>query len=137
MTVTANKRDFDLSVQFYELRPDGQYLDLASYLGRVSYMQDRTQRELLQPGRPRRIAFDSQMLTARKLTPGSRIVAVVSVPKVTGIQINYGTGRDVSTESIGDAREPLRIRWSSDSHFDLSVRESPEAQVSGHLGTDP
>lgn len=122
MTVTANKRDFDLSVQFYELRPDGQYLDLASYLGRVSYMRDRTRRDLLQPGQPRSLAFQSQMLTARKLMAGSRIVAVMSVPKVPEIQINYGTGRDVSAESIDDAAEPLRVRWSGDSYFDISVR---------------
>jgi uncharacterized protein len=122
MSVTANKRDFDLAVQFYELRPDGRYLDLASYLGRVSYMRDRTRRALLQPGQPRILDFHSQMLTARKLTTGSRIVAVVSVPKAPDIQINYGTGRDVSTESIDDAGKPLRIRWSGDSYFDISVR---------------
>ena len=125
MTVTANKRDFDLSVQFYELTPKGQYLDLASYLGRVSYMRDRTRRELLEPGQARNLAFQSQVLTARKLTAGSRIVAVVSVPKVPQIQINYGTGRDVSTESIADAGEPLRIHWSGSSYFELSVRDTP------------
>jgi uncharacterized protein len=120
--IIANKRDFDLSVNLYELKPDGQYLDLASYLGRVSYMQDRTRRQLLQPGQPHILSFQSQTLTSRMLTPGSRIVAVIGVPKVPAIQINYGTGRDVSAESIADAGVPLRIRWSADSYLELGIR---------------
>jgi len=124
--VITNKRDFDLSVNFLELKPDGTYLDLASYLGRVSYMQDRTHRRLLQPGQPRTLNFQSQMLTSRMLTAGSRIVAVIGVPKVPGIQINYGTGRDVSSESIADAQIPLRIRWLADSYLELGVRGTVE-----------
>ena len=124
--VTTNKRDFDLSVNFYALTPDGRYLDLASYLGRVSYMQDRTHRQLLQPGQPRVLDFQSQTLTSRLLMPGSRIVAVVGVPKVPAIQINYGTGGDVSSESIADAGAPLRIRWSADSYLELGIRGRPD-----------
>jgi uncharacterized protein len=120
--IVANKRDFDLSVNFYELKPDGRYLDLASYLGRVSYMQDRTHRHLLGPGRPHTLEFKSQTLTARLLPPGSRIVAVVGVPKVPYIQINYCTGRDVSSESIADAGEPLQIRWLAGSYLELGIR---------------
>lgn len=123
--IVANKRDFDLAVDFYALTPDGRYLDLASYLGRVSYMQDRTRRHLLQPGKPRVLEFQSQTLTARRLTPGSRIVAVVGVPKQPSVQINYGTGRDVSDESIADAGEPLRIGWSVGSYLELGTRGDP------------
>lgn len=122
----VNKRDFDLAVNFYELTPDGRYLDLASYLGRASYMLDRSHRHLLQPGRHCTLRFQSQTVTARLLAPGSRIVAVVGVPKNPSIQINYGTGRDVSTESIADAGEPLRIRWSANSYLELGVRRRPE-----------
>lgn len=127
LAVVANKRDFDLAVDFYELKPGGEYLDLASYLGRVSYMQDPTHRQLLQPGRARTLEFQSQKLTSRLLAPGSRIIAVVGVPKIPHIQINYGTGRDVSSESIADAGEPLRIRWQAGSYFELGVREAAES----------
>lgn len=30
-------------------------------------------------------------------------------------QVNYGTGLDVSDESIADAKEPLQVRWYNDS----------------------
>ncbi|SFW28530.1 CocE/NonD family hydrolase [Luteibacter sp. UNCMF366Tsu5.1] len=122
--IVTNKRDFDLAVNFYALMPDGTYLDLASYLGRASYMEDRTRRHLLQPGQPITLAFQSQTVTARLLPAGSRIVAVVGVPKIPQVQINYGTGRDVSTESIVDAGDPLRIRWLSGSYLELGMRGS-------------
>jgi hypothetical protein len=85
-------------------------------------MQDRTQRQLLEPGKSRILDFQSQTVTSRMLSSGSRIVAVIGVPKVPGIQINYGTGRDVSSESIADAKEPLRIQWSGDSYLQLGYR---------------
>ncbi|HEV7775742.1 MAG TPA: CocE/NonD family hydrolase [Luteibacter sp.] len=120
--VIANKRDFDLSINFLELKADGSYLTLASYLGRVSYMKDRSHRQLLQPGQTTTLDFTSQTLTSRMLMPGSRIVAVIGVPKMPGIQINYGTGRDVSTESVKDATVPLRIRWLPTSYLELGMR---------------
>jgi uncharacterized protein len=123
LELVTNKRDADIAVNFYEERADGTYLDLASYLGRASYMQDRTKRHLLQPGTPQVLSFQSQTLTARQLKPGSRIVAVVGVPKNPYVQINYGTGRDVSSESVADAGEPLRIQWSPHSYFELGIRD--------------
>jgi putative CocE/NonD family hydrolase len=120
--IVVNKRDLDLAVDFFERRADGRYLPLASYLGRASYMADRTRRQLLRPGRPHSLAFESQTITARQIEAGSRIVAVVGVPKRPDIQINYGTGRDVSDESIADAGEPLRISWRPGSYLELGVR---------------
>ncbi len=32
-----------------------------------------------------------------------------------GRQINYGTGKDVSDETVADANEPLEILWFDDS----------------------
>jgi uncharacterized protein len=120
--VTVNKRDFDLAVDFYEQRADGRYLSLASYLGRASYMADRGRRRLLTPERPTNLAFDSQTLTARLLSRGSRIVAIVGAPKRPDVQINYGTGKDVSDESIADAGTPLKVRWLRGSYLELGVR---------------
>ena len=51
-----------------------------------------------------------------------RLVAVLRIIKATGAQINYGTGKDVSDETIADAGKPLEIRWFSDSFLDLPVR---------------
>jgi putative CocE/NonD family hydrolase len=119
LQVVTNKRDFDLAVNFFEQKADGSYFPLASYLGRASFMADRSHRHLLTPGQPTLLDFESQMLTARQLAAGSRIVAVVAVPKQPEIQINYGTGRDVSDESIADAKEPLLLTFGPSSYLEL------------------
>ncbi|TWB27842.1 CocE/NonD family hydrolase C-terminal non-catalytic domain-containing protein [Nitrospirillum bahiense] len=125
-TVVANKHDLDLEVTFYEERADGPYPPLASYLGWASYMADRTTRHLLPPGRPALLAFQSQTVTARLLSAGSRIVAVVGIPKRPDIQINYGTAKDVSDGSIDDARTPLRLRFLPGSYLELGTGSAGE-----------
>jgi predicted acyl esterase len=120
--VVTNKRDFDLAVNFFEQLADGSYFPLASYLGRASFMQDRSHRHLLTPGKPQRLDFDSQMLTARLIAAGSRIVAVIAVPKQPDIQMNYGTGGDVSDESIADAKEPLHLAFRPGSYLEIGCR---------------
>ncbi|HEV2867396.1 MAG TPA: CocE/NonD family hydrolase [Allosphingosinicella sp.] len=120
--IVTNKRDIDVSVSLFEQSADGRYFPLSSYLGRASYMADRTRRHLLQPGRPQVLSFESQTVTARRMPGGSRIVALVGVPKRPDMQINYGTGRDVSDESIADAGEPLRIVWRPGSWIELGLR---------------
>jgi uncharacterized protein len=49
------------------------------------------------------------------------VVAVLSVIKDPGREINYGTGRDVSEESIAGSKEPLQIKWFGASYLDLPV----------------
>ena len=121
--ITTNKRDFDLSVGLFEQTADGGFFALSSYLGRASYMADRSRRRLLTPGRVHHMSFESQTVTARRLEAGSRIVAVIGVPRQPEFQINYGTGRDVSDESIADAGQPLQIRWTDRSYIELGVRQ--------------
>ncbi len=53
---------------------------------------------------------------------GSRLVVVLGVLKQPGEQINYGTGKDVSDETLADAGEPLQIRWYQDSFINVPVR---------------
>jgi len=64
----------------------------------------------------------SGRLTSRRFQPGSRLVVLLRIPKSPGAQINYGTGKDVSDETIADAREPLEIRWLGDSFLDVPIR---------------
>ena len=58
---------------------------------------------------------------SRQLQQGSRVVAVLKVIKEPGRQINYGTGKDVSAETVQNAKAPLEIHWYSDSYLDLPV----------------
>ncbi len=125
LNTTVNKKDLDLLIALYELRPDGTYFPLTTFLGRASYLRDRSRRELLRPGRTESLAFESERITARRIAAGSRIVAVVGVSKTPDVQINYGSGKDVSDESIADAGEPMRVRWANDSYLELTIIADP------------
>jgi uncharacterized protein len=118
----ANKSDFDFQVSLYELSPEGDYFQLAPYWSRASYVQDLTHRNLLIAGKRQSLDFRSVRLMSRELKAGSRLVAVLSVVKEPGREINYGTGKEVVDESIADAKTPLQISWFGGSYLDLPVR---------------
>ena len=77
---------------------------------------------MLEPGKLERLDFASSLrMTSRRLARGSRLVLVASVVKNPRQQINYGTGNDVSDESVADAGEPLTIRWFAGSYVEFPV----------------
>lgn len=117
----SNKKDFDFNIALYEQTPKGEYVQLTSYWARASYVGDHSIRRPLTADKRQQLDFESVRLMSRQLQPGSRVVAVLSVIKEPGRQINYGTGKDVSDETIADAKEPLQIKWFDDSYIVLPV----------------
>ena len=107
----ANKKDFDFEIDLYEKTAQGEYFLLTSYWTRASYAEDPSHRHPLTPGKRQTLDFQSQRLMSHQLQAGSRIVMVLSFLKEPGRQIDYGTGKDVSEETIQDAREPLEVKW--------------------------
>ena len=123
LELIANKRDFDFTIALYELTADGQYFQLPPYTSRASHVGSVNERRLLTPGKLERLDFASSLrMMSRRLGPGSRLVMVLSVVKNPRQQINYGTGKDVSDESIADAGEPLIIRWFAGSYIEIPMR---------------
>jgi hypothetical protein len=117
----ANKSDFDLEVRLFELSAAGDYFQLAPYWSRASSVQDLTHRHLLSAGKRQSLDFSSIRLMSRMLKAGSRVVAVLSIIKEPGREINYGTGKEVVDESIVEAKTPLQISWFGGSYLDLPV----------------
>jgi putative CocE/NonD family hydrolase len=122
---TTNKRDFDFEIDLYKLTPVGEYLQLAPYWARASYVRDKTERRLLRPGARERLNFSSIRLMSSQFEQGSRVVAVLRVLKESGRQINYGSGEEVIDETIQDAGTPLEIKWYGNSYLDLPVGGPP------------
>jgi predicted acyl esterase len=118
---TINKKDVDFSVILYQLTPEGKYFHLSYYIGRASYAKSREKRELLKQHQLNKVHFENSKLISKKLTKGSRIVAVVNVNKNFNSQINYGTGKDVNTESIKDADVPLKITFTGNSSISIPI----------------
>lgn len=118
----TNKRDFDFNISLYELTAKNEYVLLSTYWARASAVGDLANRHLLTPGKRERLDFKSVRLTSRQTQPGSRIVVLISVIKQPDMQINYGTGKDVSDETVSDASEPLSIKWFGDTFIDVPIR---------------
>lgn len=116
-----NKRDFDLSINLFEQMPDGKLFCLTYFMGRASYAKNILKRQLLTPGKIESIPFQNSYLTVKKMSKGSRIVALVNVNKSPFEQINYGTGKDVNQEDISDAQIPLKIQWLNKSFIRIPV----------------
>jgi hypothetical protein len=120
LLVTTNKRDFDLAITVYEAMPDGKLFHLAYAVQRASHSGSPEKRKLLAPGKEQRVRFESTMV-GRQMQPGSRLLVLVDVLKNPTWQVNYGTGKDVSDESIKDAGEPLKIEILSGSYFEVPL----------------
>ncbi len=120
LLVTTNKRDFDLGITVFEAMPDGKLFHLAYGLQRASYTESSEKRKLLNPGKPARVTFATN-LVARQMLPGSRLLVLVDVNKHPMAQVNYGTGKDVSDETVKDAGEPLKIEIASGSFIEVPL----------------
>jgi putative CocE/NonD family hydrolase len=122
LEIIVNKRDFDFGVTLFELTPKGEYFQLSYCWARASYVRDRSHRQLLEPGKREILKFTSGRLTSKQFEAGSRLVVVLAIIKQPGEEINYGTGKEVSVETIADAREPLQVRWFGRTSIEIPVK---------------
>ena len=123
LTVVINKKDFDLGVTVYEAMPDRKLFHLGYAIHRASYGEDPGKRRLLSPGKLEHVKFETPMVS-RQMQPGSRLLVLVDAIKNPSAQVNYGTGKDVSDESIKDAGDPLKIEIRSGSYFEVPLDNS-------------
>lgn len=124
LKAVINKKDMDITISAYEKLPSGQYLKLShEYYARASYTKDNTKRKLLSPGKIETIPVHNTFFTSRKIDKGSKLIIILGIRKSPDGQINYGTGKDVSEETIADAKEPLEIKWYNDSYIEVPISE--------------
>jgi len=122
---TVNKMDMDLEISLYEQTDIGVYVRLfgPAYAFRSSYVRDRVHRHLLEDGTRQQLSFRSERFSGRRLKAGSRLVVVLGISKRPDREINYGTGNDVSEETIADGNVPLRVDWYNDSYIDVPLAQ--------------
>jgi predicted acyl esterase len=121
LDASINKKDMDVSIELYELLPNGKFFSLDNWLGRCSYARDRNKRQLLEPGKKETIPVAQSFFISKRINAGSKLVVVLKINKNPYWQINYGTGKDVSDETIADAKEPLQIKWYNSSVIKIPV----------------
>ncbi|NER13590.1 CocE/NonD family hydrolase [Leptobacterium flavescens] len=123
LKLSINKRDLDCSMVLYEQTPEGKFFKLTlAYVGRASLAKDKSKRQLLTPGEISSIPLGNVRMSSKKIGKGSRLVLVLNVNKHPHAQINYGSGKDVSDETIADAKTPLKIKWYNDSFIEIPIR---------------
>ena len=62
---------------------------------------------------------------------------VLRISKRPDREINYGTGNDVSEESIEDGKTPIKVRWYNDSYVEIPVWTGTAARHKGATGDGP
>ena len=68
------------------------------------------------------LTLHGERLTSRQVEAGNRLIVILGLNKRADRQINYGTGTDVSDESVEDAKGPLKVRWYSGSYIEFPAR---------------
>ncbi|RUT68365.1 CocE/NonD family hydrolase [Flavobacterium cupreum] len=121
---SINKLDMDIGVTLYEVMPNGEYFHLSYFIGRASYSNDITQRKLLKPHVIETISFSNTHLVSKQLNKGSRLLIYLNVNKNPFSELNYGTGKTVTEETIKDAKIPLKIKWYNDSFVKIPILKS-------------
>ena len=81
-----------------------------------------TRRRLLTPNEIESIPFGPTRMVSKLVKKGSRLLVLANINKNEHAQINYGTGKDVSDESIMDAKEPLIVHWFNDSYINIPIK---------------
>jgi len=118
---SINKKDMDFGITLYEVLPNGDYFHLSYFIGRASYATNIEKRKLLTPNKIETIPFSNTHLISKKLQIGSRLLVAININKNPFSQLNYGTGKEVSTETINDAKEPLIVKWYNDSFVKIPI----------------
>ncbi|MGE0931369.1 CocE/NonD family hydrolase [Peijinzhouia sedimentorum] len=119
--LSTNKQDLDFGVTLYEVMPNGELFHLSYIIGRASYAKDITERSLLPPNEIVNISFSNTHLVSKKLRKGSRLLVYINVNKNPFSELNYGSGKEVSKESINDAGEPMRVKWYNTSFVEVPI----------------
>jgi putative CocE/NonD family hydrolase len=120
-SIAVNKKDVDIGYNFYEMKADGSVFHLNRYISRASFAHDMSQRKLLVPNQKTIVPITNNRMTAKLIEKGSRLVIVLNVNKNVDAQVNLGSGKDVNSETIADAGEPLIIKWFNDSEIKLPL----------------
>ena len=123
LNFSINKKDCDIVAELYQVLPDGKYFLLSSFITRASYAKDRSKRQLLTPDKKETIPVTGTPFVSKKIEKGSKLLLKIGVKKSPAWQINYGSGKDVSTETIKDAEVPMEIKWYNDSFVEIPLKK--------------
>ncbi|HZS59373.1 MAG TPA: CocE/NonD family hydrolase [Gemmatimonadaceae bacterium] len=96
--------DADISVNVYEIEPDGRSIALTDARMRARYRESPRHQVLVKPGEIQRYDFNNFQFFSRQIGKGSRLRLVISSPNSIQTEKNYNSGGVVANETGKDAR---------------------------------
>ena len=102
--VSIDTPDVDLSVDLYEIQPDGTSIAIWSDIRRLRYRESLREAKLVKSGEIVKCEFNPGLFVARRLMKGSRLRLVITSPNSIFWQKNYCSGGVVAEETAKDAR---------------------------------
>ena len=91
-------------LSWWEESPDGKRLPLSQTLQRLSYAVDRSKRILWTKDKVFHITLNNAYWMAKQLKKGNKLVMTFSQLGDKLWEKNYGSGKEVSTETLKDGR---------------------------------
>ena len=102
--LSIDQSDTDFGVSVYEVDPNGQSILLTTDQLRARYREGLRQAVPITTRRPLRYDFDHFTFVSRLVAKGSRLRLVIGPINSIYTQKNYNSGKNVSAESMRDAR---------------------------------
>jgi uncharacterized protein len=97
--------DADIKLVFFEITKEGTPLILSEMEQRLSHYENESKRTLLKQNKVNTLKLDDTYFIAKRIARGSKIRFAIHFLNTAGFQKNYGSGKDVSTETKHDARK--------------------------------
>lgn len=102
--IAIDQPDTDFSAAVYEIDQSGKSILLTSDSVRARYRESQREPKLVTTKAPQRYDFDHFMFVSRQVAAGSRLRLVISPINSISVQRNYNSGKNVSDETMADAR---------------------------------
>lgn len=102
--IAIDQPDTDFAATVYEIDKSGKSVLLASDVIRARYRDSLREPKLVTTKAPLRYDFDKFTFVSRQVAAGSRLRLVVAPINSISTQRNYNSGKNVSDETMADAR---------------------------------
>lgn len=107
--IAIDQPDTDFAVGVYEIRADGTSILLTTDVLRARYRQSLREPKLITTKAPLRYDFERFAFVSREIRQGSRLRLSIAPVNSIYSQKNFNSGKNVSDESMQDAR-PVIVR---------------------------
>jgi uncharacterized protein len=120
--ISLDQRDTDIRVHVYEVRLNGESIQLSSDLMRARHRESLRSAHFPTVGALSLYEFRRFTFVSRRLKKGSRLRLVISPGNSIHVQRNFNGGGDVSREGVNDARAvTVRLHQEGDHRSALYV----------------